>query len=250
MERREPTFTPGTDSSSQSPSTDARRQAPPDRQTRGSSAPKPAVVTESSGKSSFALVLALLALAGAGFLGWQLLQAQDALRASNDRITALEEQLNVSAEGTSQSVTSLSAKLSKLNDTLTKQGITVEANRKSLSATIEKNTAQTKDIASVKQIAIDAKNLSTSLKQDVAANKSLTDASLAKLEPAVAQFDQKLSVLNEDINKVALDVGNIDAIERRLRSNEEAIKAIDDFRRTTNREILQLKQQVSGVPAK
>jgi hypothetical protein len=33
-----------------------------------------------------------------------------------------------------------------------------------------------------------------------------------------------------------------------MRTNEEAISAIDDFRRSTNREILQIKQQMGTVP--
>jgi chromosome segregation ATPase len=248
MERREPTFNAGVETSGNSSesSDHARRQTSqvdrqPPKTSSGSSG--------SSGLAVTALVLALAAGGGAGFLGWQLFQAQQALAASNQRITALEEQLNVSAEGTSQSVASLGAKLTKLNDTLNKQADGIEGNRKSLVASVEKMTAQAKEIAAVKQSTSETKNAMTALKQEVAGNKSLSDASLAKLEPVVTQFDQKLDALNEDINKLELEMGNIDAIDRRLKASEEAIKAIDDFRRTTNREILQLKQQVGTAPA-
>jgi chromosome segregation ATPase len=244
MERREPTFNAGVETSANSSeSSDHVRRQPPqvDRQPNTSSG--------SSGLAVTALVLALAAGGGAGFLGWQLFQAQQALAASNQRITALEEQLNVSAEGTSQSVASLGAKLTKLNETLNKQADGIEGNRKSLVASVEKMTAQAKEIAAVKQSTSETKNAMTALKQEVAGNKSLSDASLAKLEPVVTQFDQKLDALNEDINKLELEMGNIDAIDRRLKASEEAIKAIDDFRRTTNREILQLKQQVGTAPA-
>lgn len=247
MERREPTFNAGVETSGNSSesSDHARRQTSQvDRQpTKTSSG------SSGSGLAVTALVLALAAGGGAGFLGWQLFQSQQALAASNQRITALEEQLNVSAEGTSQSVASLGAKLTKLNDTLNKQADGIEGNRKSLVASVEKMTAQAKEIAAVKQSTSETKNAMTALKQEVAGNKSLSDASLAKLEPVVTQFDQKLDALNEDINKLELEMGNIDAIDRRLKASEEAIKAIDDFRRTTNREILQLKQQVGTAPA-
>lgn len=243
MERREPTFNAGVETSgTSSESNDVRRQAQLERQ----QASKPSS-SGSSGVAVTALILALAAGGGAGFLGWQLFQSQKALTASNQRIAALEEQLNVNAAGTTQSVEGLGIKINKLAETQTKLSTDFEASRKALATNIEKVTAQTKDLVALKQSSGETKNTVSTLKQEVAGNKSLTDASLAKLEPTVAQFDQKLDAVNENINKLALDVGNLDTIERRLKANEEAIKAIDDFRRTTNREILQLKQQVGGT---
>lgn len=248
MERREPTFNAGVESSGTSSESNdnVRRQAQLERQ---ASKPTPQASGSGSGLAVTALVLALAAGGGAGFLGWQLFQAQQALSASNLRIAALEEQLNVNAAGTSQSVEGLGVKINKLAEAQTKQAADVDSHRKSIAANTEKIAAQAKEIAAVKQSAAEAKNALAALKQEVAGNKSLSDASLAKLEPVVAQFDQKLDALNEDINKLELETGGIDAIDRRLKASEEAIKAIDDFRRTTNREILQLKQQAGTAPA-
>jgi chromosome segregation ATPase len=251
MERREPTFNTGSDHANTDTGEVARRQVntQPNSDARRTQA-RPAVASSSSSSlPTIALVVGLIAAAGAGFLGWQLFQAQQALQTSNDRIAALEQQLNVSAEGTNQTVTSLGARLSKLADAQTKLTADLEAQRKSLAANVEKVAAQIKETATVKQTANEAKNSLAALKQEVEGNKSLVDASLAKIEPGFAQLEQKMDATNEDINKIELDMANLDGLDRRLRATEEAIKAIDDFRRTTNREILQLKQQAGATPA-
>lgn len=251
MERREPTFNAGNENSTSSDTSEVARRQVPSRTNDEPSRRAPSresVAAPSSTMPAIALVIALAAVAGASFLGWQLFQAQQLLQQAGDRISALEEQLNVSAAGTTQSVEGLGVKINKLADSQTKQAGLIETNRKSVITNLEKITAQSKEIASAKQSAAEAKTAVNSLKQEIATNKSLTDASLAKIEPVMAQLEQKIEVLNEDINKLELDMGNMDAIDRRLRTVEDNIKAIDDFRRTTNREILQLKQQSSAVP--
>lgn len=257
MERKEPTLNTGNDTQSDSNAELARRQVPQrnydqrSEEPRNRPSPASRPVNNSSSSSSLptiALVIALLAVAGAAFLGWQLFQAQQSLQQAGDRITALEQQLNVSAEGTNQSVASLGARLTKLADTQNKQAALIENNRKSIAGNLEKFNAQSREVAAVKQSVTEAKNALAALKQEIASNKSLTDASLAKVEPVIAQMEQKVEAVNEDINKLALDMGNMDAIDRRLRTAEDTLKAIDDFRRTTNREILQLKQQSAAAP--
>jgi chromosome segregation ATPase len=248
MERREPTFNAGNDNSS---SADELARRPVSRNLDEPSRNRPAPAqrepqAKSSSLTGFALFIALLAAGAAGFLGWQFFQAQQVLQQANDRISVLEEQLNVSSQESNQSVLTLGTKLTKLADGQTKHSTLIETNRKTATSNLEKITAQAKEIAAVKQSAAEARSAVNSLKQELASNKSLVDASLAKIEPVVSQIEQKIETLNEDINKLELDMGNFDAIERRLRTAEDNLKAIDDFRRTTNREILQLKQQAAA----
>lgn len=249
MERREPTFNAGNDNSSSAD--EVARRPVPSRNLDEPSRNRPAhrePQAKSSSLPGFALFIALLAAGGAGFLGWQLFQAQQLLQQAGDRISVLEEQLNVSSQESNQSVLTLGTKVNKLADGQTKQAALIETNRKSAASNLEKITAQAKEIAAVKQSAAEAKTAVNNLKQGLANNKSLVEASLAKIEPVVSQIEQKIEALNEDINKLELDMGNFDVIERRLRTAEDNLKAIDDFRRTTNREILQLKQQSTAVP--
>jgi chromosome segregation ATPase len=254
MERKEPTLNTGSENADNAEL--ARRQVPQrnydqreEPRNRPAAASRPVSNTSSSSSlPTIALVIALIAVAGAAFLGWQLFQAQQSLQQASDRIGVLEQQLNVNSQESNQSVLTLGTRLTKLADTQSKHAGLIETNRKSIAGNLEKLTAQAREVAAVKQSATEAKNAVTVLKQEIASNKSLVDASLAKVEPLITQLEQKVDTLNEDINKIELDMGNMDAIDRRLRTAEDTLKAIDDFRRTTNREILQLKQQSGAAP--
>ena len=47
---------------------------------------------------------------------------------------------------------------------------------------------------------------------------------------------------------MSLEMTALDTMAARLRTNEDAISAIDTFRRSTNRELLQIKQQLGAKP--
>jgi len=257
MERREPTFTPSSSHASDSAEAAPRRAAVTDPQARNrqTSAPAASVraapAASSSSLPAMALVVALLSAAGAGFLGWQLFQAQAKLQTDEGRILALEQQLNLTSSESSASVVALQANLKKLDADLRNLSANVEANRKGLAASLDKIAAVGRDAAAGKKDAGDAKSSLNALKQEVEANKSLADASSAKIDTAatsIAQQQQSLQNLKESMAKLELELVDLDSLARRTKVNEEAISAIDDYRRSTNREILQIKQQVGLAP--
>lgn len=260
MERREPTLSTG--GMSEQPESAPRRQQPsahdqddeparPARKPTPQSTPAYAVAAPSSSLPAIALVIALVAAGGAGFLGWQLFQAQEMLRQADVRIQGLEQQLSMTSEESSASVVTLQSNLKKMDVEQRRIAALVETNRKAIAASTEKTTAVARDSANAQKLGTDARAAVNSLKQEVAANKAVADAAAAKIDgmsTGVSQQTQSLQNLNERLDKMGLELTALDSLAARLRTNEEAIAAIDDFRRSTNREILQIKQQMSATP--
>ena len=261
MERREPTLSTG--GISEQPESrrqqshgladhddqDSRTSPPPRRPTPTTNvayAPAP-----SSSLPAIALVVALLGVAGAGFLGWQLLQAQTMLKQADERIKGLEQQLSMTSEESSASVVTLQSNLKKLDGEVRRIAGVTEENRKGLASNTEKIAAVGRDTANAQKAANDVKASVTSLKQEVSANKTVADAAIAKIDgmnTSVSQQAQSVQNLKEELDKMALEMTALDSLASRTKNNEEAISAIDDFRRSTNREILQIKQQLGTAP--
>lgn len=259
MERREPTFstsnlndpTEAAPRRSQVPPASKDDTSAPRRHPTATSAAPTVAQAPSSSLPAIALVVALLAAAGAGFLGWQLFQAQAQIKLADGRIQTLEQQLNLTSNESSASLVALQANLKKLDSELRTSVANVEANRKAIASALDKIAAVGRDAAAGKKEANDAKSGLNALKQDVETNKSLADASAAKIDTAgtsIAQQQQALQNLKESLAKLELELVDLDSLTRRTKANEDAISAIDDYRRTTNREILQIKQQLGLAP--
>lgn len=264
MERKEPTLSPSAGVSESVDPVTRRAQAyssaqeeddtPRARTPRQQPAPAPVAYVAQAPSSSLpvvALVFALIAVAGAGFLGWQLFQAQALLKQAEDRILGLEQQLNLTSEESSASVVTLQANLKKTDADLRKLIAATEDNRKAAAANAEKITAVGRDAAAAKKEATDAKAGLSSIKQEVAANKAVADAAAAKIDSAatsISQQSKNVDDLREELSKLQLELADLDSLAARTNKNEEAISAIDDFRRSTNRELLQIKQQLGTAP--
>lgn len=67
------------------------------------------------------------------------------------------------------------------------------------------------------------------------------------MSTSVSQQAQSVQNLKEELDKMQLEMTALDSLATRMRNNEEAISAIDDFRRSTNRELIQIKQQLNGA---
>ncbi len=260
MERREPTLSTGAVSEPAEPV--ARRQQATQRDQdddflssrparKAAPAPSYSAPAPSSSLPVVALVIALVAVAGAGFLGWQLFQAQSMLKQADTRIQGLEQQLSLTSEESSASVVTLQSNLKKMDGELRRVAGLVEANRKAIAAANEKTTAVGRDAANAQKAATEAKTATASLKQELAANKTVADAAAAKIDgmaSSVSQQSKSVQELKEQINKMSLEMTALDSLAARVRNNDEAIAAIDDFRRSTNRELLQIKQQLGAKP--
>ncbi len=261
MERREPTLSTGgtpepTDSYSRRPQLqthDRDDDVAPARSTRKPtphSTPAYVSAAPSSSLPAVALIIALVAVGGAGFLGWQLFQAQEMLKQADVRIQGLEQQLNLSSEESSASVVTLQSNVKKVDAEVRRITALIETNRKAIAANTEKTTAVARDAANAQKAGTDAKAGVASLKTEVAANKTVADAAAAKIDgmsTSVSQQVQGLQNLKEELDKMRLEMTALDSLAARTSNNEEAIKSIDDFRRSTNRELLQLKQQMGGA---
>lgn len=258
MERREPTLSTGGISEQPEP---RRQQSPvPDHDdlppARPARKPTPTAniayaPAPSSSLPAVALVIALVAVAGAGFLGWQLFQAQAMLKQADARILGLEQQLNLTSEESSASVVTMQSNLKKLDAEVRRIAGLTEENRKGLAANTEKMTAVGRDTANAQKAATDAKAGLASLRQEVAANKTAAEAAAAKIDgmtTSVSQQAQSVQNMKEELDKMALEMTALDSLASRTKNNEDAISAIDDFRRSTNREILQIKQQLGATP--
>lgn len=262
MERREPTLSTG--GMSEPTEAAARRQQPqahdddlpparpaarrPTPQSTPAYAP---VAAPSSSVPAIALVIALVAAGGAGFLGWQLFQAQAMLQKADIRIQGLEQQLSLTSEESSASVVTLQSNLKKQDTEVRRIAALVEESRKAIAANTEKTTAVARDLANAQKLGADAKAGVASLKQEVAANKTEADAAAAKIDgmsTSVSKQTQSVQNMKEQLDKMELELTALDSLAARIRSNEDAISAIDDFRRSTNREILQIKQQMGTAP--
>lgn len=258
MERREPTLSPGALSEPAQPS--SRRQQSyldqddeiPARPARKNASPAAPVSSASSSPlPAIALVVALAAVGGAGFLGWQLFQAQAQLKQADLRIQGLEQQLSLTSEESSASVVTLQSHVKKLDGELRRIADLVETNRKAIAATTEKTTAVGRDLANVQKVANDAKTTASSLSKEVTASKTLAEGAAKKIDgmtTSVSQQSKGVQELKERLDKMALEMTALDSLAARLRNHDEAISAIDEYRRSTNRELLQIKQQLNAAP--
>jgi chromosome segregation ATPase len=259
MERREPTLSPGALSESAQP-TGRRQQShfdqgddAPGRSTRKTPPQTPAYTQAAPASSlpAIALVIALVAVGGAGFLGWQLFEAQAVLKQADVRIQGLEQQLNMTSEESSASVVTLQSNVKKLDGEVRRIAGLVETNRKAIATNTEKTTAVGRDLANVQKTAADAKTAAAALKQELTANKTVVDGAAAKIDgmaASVTQQSKSVRELNERLDKMSLEMTALDSLAARLRNHDEAISAIDEYRRSTNRELLQIKQQLNAKP--
>ncbi len=251
MERREPTL-----SSSSTPIPD--RDEAPVRRSATESRTRPATPQYSppatSSTSPLAIIALLVALGGVGlggYFGWQLMQAQTHLAAADARILELENRLSVSSDESSQSLTQVDAKLRWADSEIRKLwGVAHDTNRKAIAANTEKIAELSKDFAAVKKDTAAAKTAASGLQSQIANSKTALDAAVAKVDGAVngnAELRKRLQDLTEQLDRTEAQLASLRTVEQKVRTNEEAIAAIDAYRRTINRDILAIKQQLGII---
>jgi len=264
-ERKEPTLTgmapaaiddglssKGSESAATKKSASSQRKRP---------APVSAVQAKPSPLVPLALILALTGLGLAGFSYWQLLKAQQQVSSAETRILGLEQRLTLSDDESSQSVTVLQSNLRSARDELKvaqteirKLWDTRNVNKKAI-------TDNKKQVASV------AKNVKTAAKQasDAKAIAQSQSKSISRIDSDVALQTEQLSMvsdlsdsqqkrLRELIDKASQADRQLTQIKtdltKRVKTNEEAIEAIDNYRRSVNRDILEIKRKLkpAAVP--
>ncbi len=218
--------------------------------------PVSAVQAKPSPLVPLALILALTGLGLAGFSYWQLLMAQQQVSSAEARILGLEKRLTMSDDESSQSVTVLQARLRSAGDELKvaqseirKLWDTRNVNKKAISDNKKQLTNVVKSSKAGAQKASEAISLAqshasdlTRISSDVALQTEqlsmVADMSdnqqkrLRELSDRIAKADRQLTQLKSDLNK-------------RVKTNEEAIEAIDNYRRSVNRDILEIKRNLN-----
>lgn len=197
--------------------------------------------------------LLILAVGGMAYLGVEQQRQLSALQADFD---AIKSKLDSTDESVSQSGAALSMRLKEQSEELEKHwseikklwGVSNDRNKKAITANEEaiqgvKNStaARKKEMAALQQ-KMDKKvaelnrmlesattaALSTKLEVEevLSGNQSLVDK-LNRMEIALKQWQQEINA--------------------RVAGNEEAVKSIDAYRRSTNQQILQIKQQIAAI---
>lgn len=247
MQRREPTL------DGSSPSLDPQIANGPiggGRRFRAESpaaaqAPSPAREMEpaprSGGSSFLAIVALMLGLAGLGAAGflysqWQVTRAQ--LADADVRITQLEKRFEMSGEESAASVEVLNAKVKENSSEIRKLwGVSYDTNRKDIAANKSAAAAAKKDIAALSK---KVSGVESSLKK-VAAMES----ELAKLKDSTVNASRetrdKVATLERQLSSVRAD------LTARVGANEEAVQSIDTYRRSVNKDLVQLRDAIRSL---
>lgn len=246
MERKEPTLSSGISASNASEHEDPsiRRPAADHSEPRQS---RPIQVPPASNTSSLpaiALVIALLGVGGAAFLGVKLTEAQAALLNADGRITQLENQLNVASTESTASLGSLQVNIRTVDSDVKSLR---ENTRKATAENTEKLSGLGKSLDAIKAELGNVKNDASSIKQDVLANKLTFDElppRVDAVEKSLAEQGKRVQDVAKSISTLQNQVKTVEGITARVTSAEEAIDAIDDNRKIINRDLVQIKQQL------
>jgi len=194
-------------------------------------------------RSLFAVVVIAI-LGWAGYLNWQLVQAQA-------RVVALEQRLSVTDESVNQSGLALQVKIKDLDATLTQlRDETLSAQKTQL----DQHSAQL--AALDKSLKNSQSQLAQNGQRDEEQQKALDGVrgQLDKVAPLVDASKRKvdeqqasIEAANDKLNKLAAQQNKL---EGRVGVNEEWVQSINTFRVQTNRELVNIKQQlVAGKAA-
>lgn len=235
MQRKEPTL------DGASPALDSQLERAP----IGRSAyrtPEPEVVEVRSGGAPVlalvALILALAGLGGAAFLYQQWQSSRLALVNAEARIAELEKRFEMSGEESAASVDVLGAKVRENASEIRKLwGVSHDTNRKAIAANTNAIEANKKTLASLSG---QVNGMSAQVKKAAEIEKAL-----AELRQANTQKDRevtdKLASLERQLNSVRSD------LTARVGATEEAVESMDSYRRTINRDLVQLRDAVRNL---
>lgn len=234
MQRREPTL---DGSAAIEPQLDNR---PIGRSPR---TPEPtATVEERSGGfpvlALFALILALAGLAAAAFLYQQWQASRVQLVDAEARIAELEKRFEMSDEESSASVEVLNAKVKENASEIRKLwGVSYDTNRKNIEANKSAAAANKKELAS---LAGKVNGLSGSVKKIAAVESALAELRNSNAESQRETAD-KLARLERQLASVRSD------LTARVGANEEAVQSIDAYRRSVNKDLVQLRDAIRSL---
>lgn len=185
-------------------------------------------------------VLALALLGWAGYLQWKLLAAEG-------RVSNLEQRLSLTDESVNQSSVTLQVKLKDLDAIVTQMR---DETLKGQKSSLDKHGSQ---IAALDKSMRNAQAAINRIDQRAAEQQKTLDAAkdqLDKVAPTVELTKRKLeeqqATLEGTGDKVKRLATQQTKLENRIGTNEEWVQSINTFRVQTNRELVNIKQQLSG----
>ncbi|WP_288132269.1 hypothetical protein [Microbulbifer sp.] len=238
MQRREPTL----DGSSASLDPEIGNGPIGGQRHRGNPAPAPDPVESSGGGSSFltivALMLGLAGLGAAGFLYNEGQKTNAELAAAEQRIVQLEKRFEMSGEESAASVEVLGAKVKEnLSEIKKLWGVSYDTNRKSIAANKAAAASAKQEVAALSK---KVSGVESGLKKVAALESEL--ASLKKSTASASRETQdKVGSLERQLNSVRAD------LTARVGANEEAVQSIDTYRRTVNKDLVQLRDAIRSL---
>lgn len=202
-----------------------------------------------------ALILALFALGGSGFLAWKWIGAEENLAQANNRIQGLEQRLDITSDQSSEYVEEIQDKLEWADSEIRKLwGVSNDTNRKNIAQNKERIESLQQSLGQVRQTAETASegidNLQSSF-SDIDSRVGELDSALEEVQEqtgSLAEHQQRLQNLVEDVDQLERQLSELDGLAGRVGTNEEAIAAIDSYRRSINRELLEIKERLSSSP--
>ncbi|BFM06405.1 hypothetical protein [Halioxenophilus aromaticivorans] len=218
------------------------------RRTQKTPPPPPTPAKGGQGMAIFAFLIALVGVGAGGFAVWKIQALTQELTGADDRIAALEKRLTLSDDESSQSVTVLQANLKQAvkdigtnESEIRKLWDTRNVNRKAIAQNDDGLKAAQAELE--KSVASVQKALSDQYAGLAGSVKEL-EASSGSLERQVANLRTQLA----ELDGVAQKLAAVDQLSGRVRSNEEAIEAIDAYRLNINRQLVELQQKLSPGP--
>lgn len=208
---------------------------------------KPAVGTPVSSRpvvvksklAPFALLLAVTALGLAGFVYWQFTLTQQSLASAEQRIVELEGQLALTGDESNASMTALQAKLKWADSEIRKLwGVSYDTNRKKIAANESSITDLSKKTGAMQGKIDKAVKSATTEVKAVSDLVSAQQSSMARVEKQQGNLQTQMQALIDRLNLMEMEQKQSD---KRIKTNEQAIEAIDAFRVSVNRDLLQLK---------
>ncbi|GAA5525731.1 hypothetical protein Maes01_02303 [Microbulbifer aestuariivivens] len=208
----------------------------------GMQPPAPLDLEDSGGGISIvgvvALILAVAGLAAAGFLYSELQLSRAALNDAKDRIVELEKRFEMSDEESTASVEVLNAKVKDNASEIRKLwGVSYDTNRKSIAANKSAAAAAKKELAA---LAGKVSGLSNSVKKISAVETALAELRKDNTS-SKREITDKLTGLERQLSSVRSD------LTVRVGANEEAVESIDAYRRSVNRDLVQLRDAVRSL---
>jgi len=250
-ERKEPTLGNHTEA----PERDARPTRPARPASAAASAPprpSPAIRAaqaqdkSGSGLTLFALIVAIAALGGSGYVAWQAqqLEVQNAhLRSMLDaRIAELEGKLTMTEGEAMESSAAFKAKLVWADSEIRKLwGVAYDTNRKNIEENKNAIDALSKKLDKANAgLLADVKKQLGSVDGKFLAAQATVDEQVSRIQ---TQMD-KLAGLEKQFGTLRNDLSN------RIKVNEEAVRSIDVYRLTINRDLRQLQDKVNALQPK